>query len=75
MARTKVRGNPKYLMCIYLFIFLATPPSMWDHRTHTLHWKHGVLTTGPPGKSCNPKSNEAIKQLEPFYTMGRWVCG
>ena len=22
-------------------------------RTHALRWKHGVLTTGPPGKSQN----------------------
>ena len=40
-----------------LFIYLATPCSMWDlssltrHQTCApLHWEHGVFTAGPPGK-------------------------
>ena len=41
--------------------FLPTPSDMWDlssparDRTHPcpLHWEHGVLTTGPSGKSLN----------------------
>ena len=39
-----------------LFFFLATPCSMWNFPEQgsslcPLHWKCGVLTTGPPGKS------------------------
>ena len=42
------------------FIFLTAPRGMWALRSPTrdgnlcpLHWKHDVLTTGPPGKSQN----------------------
>ena len=45
------------LIAIY-FYFLALLPDMWDlssptrDRTHApLHWKCGILTTGPPGMS------------------------
>ena len=41
-----------------LWVFLAVPHGMWDlsslARDRTpcpLHWKHGVLTSGPQGKS------------------------
>ena len=47
--------------CLKLFfflIFLAMSYSMWDissqtswSNLHPLHWKHGFLTTGLPGKS------------------------
>ena len=53
----------------YFQIFLAMPHGMWDLGsptgvwTHTpLHWKHRVLTTGPPEKF-------------PFIASdGTWVC-
>ena len=40
----------------FSFFFLATPCGMWDlsflTKDWTLFWKHRVLTTGLPGKSC-----------------------
>ena len=49
---------PLFLSFIYLnFYFLAVPCSTWDFsfpnqgsNLYPLHWKHGVLTTGSPGK-------------------------
>ena len=40
----------------FLFLFLAAPCSVRNFPSQglnpcPLHWKHGVLTTGPPGKS------------------------
>ena len=47
-----------YLCFYFYFIFLATLHGMWDLSSPTRndtpcsqHWKHGVITTGPPGKS------------------------
>ena len=34
-----------------LFFYLAAPHGIWFLDTRPLHWKHGVLTTGSPGKS------------------------
>ena len=48
------------LVYIYLFIYLAVPGlccGMWDlvpdqgSNLGPLPWEHGVLATGPPGKS------------------------
>ena len=43
---------------LFIYLFLATLRGMRDLSSPTrdrtccpLHWKHGVLTTGPPGKS------------------------
>ena len=43
---------------LFYFIFLAAPCGMWGLSSPTrdlnlcpLHWKCGVLSTGPPGKS------------------------
>ena len=41
----------------FLFYLPATPSGMWgqfpdqESNLHLLHWKHRVLTTGPPGKT------------------------
>ena len=49
-----------FLFNIYLLIYLAAPGlscGMWalvpqpGIEPRPLHWEHGVLTTGPPGKS------------------------
>ena len=44
----------------YFFNLLAMPRAMWDLSSpdqgwnlSPLHWKHEVLTTGPPGKAQN----------------------
>ena len=46
-------------LSFFLFFLFVVPCSTWHlssptrDRTHApLHWKHGVLTTGPPGKSA-----------------------
>ena len=50
--------SPEKLLWFFFFFFLAAPRGVWDLssliRDQTrcpLQWKHGVLTTGPPGKS------------------------
>lgn len=52
---TTVSGSC-FLSCRMNFFFfwphLTACGSLLRFSTHTpLHWKHGVLTTGPPGKS------------------------
>ena len=48
-------------VCLFL-IFLEAPHAMWDlssltrDQTSPLKWKHGVLTTGLPGKIPTLKS-------------------
>ena len=49
-----------WLVNIFFFFFLAVPRGLWglssptrDQTRAPLQWKHGVLTTGPPGKSLN----------------------
>ena len=42
-----------------------THPNLSSPNLHPLHWKHGVLTTGPPGKSlclifCNNLNGKSI---------------
>ena len=44
------------IICLFfnIFIYLAVPGltcSMWDQTQVHLHWEHGILATGPPGKS------------------------
>ena len=44
-------------MYVCMYVNLAVPQGMWDLSSLTgsipqpLHWKVGILTTGPPGKS------------------------
>ena len=50
-----LHNNPWKVSTIF-FSFLATPLGMWNFPDQgsnpcPLQWKHGVLTTGPPGKS------------------------
>ena len=49
------------LFVLFCFVFgRAAWHSVWDlssptrDGTHAPHWKHGVLTPGPPGKSLRP---------------------
>ena len=47
-----------HLMPPNFFFFLVAPHDVWDPSSptdqgsnlHPLHWKHGVLSTGLPGK-------------------------
>ena len=57
----------------FFFFFPAPPYGMWDlsspnqgSNPSLMHWKHGVLTTGPPGKSlgfhyCNTPTSELLR--------------
>ena len=52
----------------HFFFFLATPCSMWNFPEQgsslcPLHWKCGVLTTGPPGKSWAVYSSSISQSL------------
>ena len=57
-GRSPGEGNGNLLQDYYyffnVFIYLAVPGltcGMWDHTQVHLHWEHGILATGPPGKS------------------------
>ena len=61
-------GNTIYLLILFIYLsyFLAAPSGMWDlssparHWTlHPLHWKCGVLTTEPLGKSNTTRLNHS----------------
>ena len=52
------------------FFFFGMPCGMWDLTSQTrelnprpLDWKHGVLTTGPPGKSLDSSYHHPGKPL------------
>ena len=38
-----------------------------------LQWKHGVLTTGPPGKSQNFQIYEKVKIIEPIPSVNSYL--
>ena len=51
-----------FFVVVVCFSFLATSHSMGGSQIpsqglnlHPLHWNHGILTTGPPGKSLEVK--------------------
>ena len=58
----KAKGTKNIFSLLYMYnyranylFFLAMLCGMWDPSSlttdHTLEWKHGILNTGPPGKS------------------------
>ena len=70
---------PPIYFILYLFIYLAVPGlscGMWDLVPSSsltrgpLHWKHGILATGPPGK-FHPRPPSPPYPLEFKFLEGR----
>ena len=73
-----------YIFIIYLAA-LGLSCSMWDlvpwpeTEPGPLHWKHGVLTTGPPGKSSESFSMnelstlEKMEKIQMFFLSSLWL--
>ena len=73
--RQKVESWPRVMilaLVLWAFFFFATPRGMRNFPDQgwnlgPLQWKHGVLTTGPPGKSpCG-----LFSKPTPFFPLGR----
>ena len=61
----------------FFFFFLATPCGMWDlsflTKDWTLFWKHRVLTTGLPGKSCFSLGFSASLSLPVYLCLSGYL--
>ena len=68
-----------YLFIIIFLIFIyLSPHGLWNLSCLTrdwahalLHWKHRVLTTGPPGKSLSLKSKTTVPVS---FTCSHFLC-
>ena len=54
---------------ITFFFFFKWPRSIWGFRPAPLHWQHGILTTGPPGKSQEMTFLRVLINIPPDFLL------